>query len=250
MKLYILDAGRVFIPDMNHFTPERNIGVPVTIPLSMALIDHPKGLVVFDTGLNLDTVPDFMKKDISSVPEQRIDRQMVRLGYRPEEVKYVILSHMHVDHVGGMVLFPHATFIVRKEELRMAWWPETYEGGYSFVDYKDTRGYKYIQPRDEEEVDVFFDRSLILVDTRGHSRGHQSLIVDLPKSGRMVLAGDAVQVGENLTKGYLPGICWNSEMAVRSIEKLQHMEREGMQIILGHDLASFERLKIAPEYYE
>ena len=250
MKLYVLDGGHVYVPDTSHFTPERNMGVPITIPLSMFLIDHPKGLVVFDTGLNVDNLPEAMRNDAHSTPDQRIDRQMARLGYRPEDVKYVILSHMHVDHVGGMTLFPDATFIVRKEELRMAWWPESYEGGYFFIDYKNTRGYKYLQPRDDEEVDVFFDRSLILIDTKGHSRGHQSLIVNLPKSGRIVLAGDAVQVAANLSEAILPGICWNSEMAVRSIEKLQHMQKEGMQIILGHDPVSFEHLRIAPEYYE
>jgi N-acyl homoserine lactone hydrolase len=250
MKLFVLDGGQTTHPDTSHFMPERNMGVPITIPFSMFLIEHPKGLVVFDTGLNVDSLPEAMKKEVHSTPEQRIDRQMARLGYRIEDAKYVILSHMHVDHVGGMTLFPHATFIVRKEELRMAWWPESYEGGYFLTDYKDTRGYRYLQPRDDEEVDVFFDGSLVLVDTRGHSRGHQSLIVNLPKSGRIVLAGDAVQVGENLSKGYLPGICWNSEMAGRSIEKLQHMEREGMRIILGHDIESFKQLMIAPEYYE
>lgn len=250
MKLYVLDGGSADHPDTSHFTPERNIGVPITIPFSMFLIDHPRGLIVFDTGLNVDNLPEPMKKDVRSTPEQRIDRQMAGLGYRPQDVKYVILSHMHVDHVGGMTLFPDATFIVRKEELRMAWWPESYEGGYFFEDYKDTRSYRYIQPRDDEEIDVFFDGSLKLIDTRGHSRGHQSLVVNLPKSGRIVLAGDAVQVEENLSKGYLPGICWNSEMAVSSIEKLQHMQAEGMRIIPGHDLMSFRELRTAPEYYE
>jgi N-acyl homoserine lactone hydrolase len=250
MKLYVLDGGRAFVPDMNHFTPEKNMGVPVTIPFSMFLIDHPKGLVVFDTGLNVDNLPEPMRKDLTYSTDQRIDRQMARLGYKPEDVKYVILSHMHVDHAGGMAQFPHATFVVRKEELRMAWWPETYEGGYLFDDYKDTRNYRFIQPRDDEIVDLFFDGSIVLFDTRGHSRGHQSVVVTLQKSGKIVLAADAVQVGENLSKGYLPGICWNSEMAVRSIEKLQHMEREGMEIILGHDLPSFEKLKTAPKYYE
>ena len=61
-----------------------------------------------------------------------------------------------------------------------------------------------LKPRDDEVVDVFFDGSLILVDTRGHSRGHQSVIVSLPKSGRIVLAGDAVQVADNLREGILP----------------------------------------------
>ena len=54
MRLYVLDGGRVHLPDKNHLTPDRNVGVPVTIPILMFLIDHPKGLVVFDTGIDTD----------------------------------------------------------------------------------------------------------------------------------------------------------------------------------------------------
>jgi hypothetical protein len=43
MKLYIFDGGHAHLPDMNHLTPDRNVGKPVTIPLLMFLIDHPKG---------------------------------------------------------------------------------------------------------------------------------------------------------------------------------------------------------------
>lgn len=76
------------------------------------------------------------------------------------------------------------------------------------------------------------------------------MIVTLPESGKIVLAGDAVLVAANLKEGLLPGICWNGEMAARAIEKLQHMEKEGMKIITGHDPESWKDLKIAPEYYE
>jgi N-acyl homoserine lactone hydrolase len=249
MRLYVFDGGRALVPDMSRFTMGKNIGIPVVIPFPMYLIDHPEGLVIFDTGINMDNLPEVFKKETTCSPDQRIDRQMVRLGYKPEEVKYVILSHMHLDHAGGMTLFPNATFIVRKEELRMAWWPEDGEKAYVFADYKDTRGYRYLQPKDDEEVDVFKDGSLILFDTSGHTRGHQSAVIRLPKTGTVVLAADAAQVGENLSKGYLPGGCWNSEIAAQSINKLQQLEKKGAKIILGHDLRSFEQLRIAPEWY-
>lgn len=253
MKLYILDGGQAHMPDMSHLTPGRNVGKPITFPFPMYLIDHPKGLVVFDTGFYLD-------KELKSYrnvpgqpdwkPEQRIDRQLIKLGYKPEDVKFVILSHMHKDHCGGMTLFPQATFIVRKQELHAAWWPESFQMGYSYDDFKDTRNFKYIQPLDEEEFDVFYDGSLICIDTKGHTRGHQSLIVNLPKYGKIVLAVDAAQVAEILEEKIIPGICWNSEMAVRAIEKLQHMQSIGMHIIMGHDPVAWKTLKIAPDYYE
>lgn len=250
MKLYVLDGGLAFVPDMSRFTPGKNVGVPVTIPFPLFLIDHPQGLVVFDTGLNTDHLPDAMKRETECTPEMRIDRQMAKLGYKPSDVRYVVLSHMHADHAGGMSFFPEATFVVRKEELRAAWWPDTCDKGYLFADYKDTRDYTYVQPEDDEEIDLFSDGSLVLFDTRGHSRGHQSAVVTLPGAGRMVLAADSVPVRENLSSGYLPGACWDNDMAARSIGKLQRMEREGLKIILGHDLASFKELKIAPDYYE
>ncbi len=54
MKLYVLEGGRAHLPDMSHLTPDRNVGRPITIPILMFLIDHPKGLVVFDTGVDTD----------------------------------------------------------------------------------------------------------------------------------------------------------------------------------------------------
>lgn len=250
MKLYILDCGRVRVPDMSFLTPGRNLGMPVTIPYPMFVIDHPKGLVIFDTGPMIEHWPDSKAKDLETTPEQRADRQLLTLGYKPEDAKYVVISHMHMDHCGGMTLFPDATFVIRKEELRAAWWPESFEGGYEYNDYKETRGYRYIQPRDDEEVDLFFDGSLVCIDTKGHTKGHQSMIVTFPQSGKIVLAADAVMVAANLREGLPPGTCWNSEMAMRAIERLRHMESEGAKIITGHDPEAWKGLKIAPEYYE
>jgi glyoxylase-like metal-dependent hydrolase (beta-lactamase superfamily II) len=247
MKLYVLDGGRAHLPDMNHFTPDRNVGKPVTIPLLMFLIDHPKGLVVFDTGVDVDRVEDPF---LEVRPQQRLDRQITSLGYRPADVRYVILSHLHLDHVGCMPLFPDATFIVRRQELRAAWWPDAYEGGYDFDALLRTRHLNYLQPATDEALDVFGDGTLVCINTKGHSEGHQSLVVTLPRAGRVVLAGDAAQVRENLTEKVPPGVCWSSRDAIESIEKLQHLEAQGALIILGHELSDLEALKLAPDFYE
>jgi N-acyl homoserine lactone hydrolase len=247
MRLYVFDGGRAHLPDMNHLTPDRNVGKPVTIPLLMFLIDHPKGLVVFDTGVDTDRSGDPF---LEALPERRLDRQMKRLGYEPGHVRYVILSHLHLDHVGCMPLFQDAIFIVRRQELRAAWWPDAYERGYDFDSLMKTRHLKYLQPGNDEALDVFEDGSLVCVDTKGHTEGHQSLVVNLPKSGRIVLAGDAAQVAENLRDKVPPGVCWSSQLAVESIQKLQHLQAQGALVILGHELSALDSLKLAPDYYE
>jgi N-acyl homoserine lactone hydrolase len=247
MKLYVLHGGNANLPDMSHLTPGRNVGKPITIPLRMFLIDHPKGLVLFDTGVNMDDATDpFLRAD----REQRIDRQINRLGYEADAIKYVIMSHLHFDHVGCMSLFPNATFVVRREELRAAWWPDAYEKGYDFDCLMLSRHFKYLQLVGNEAFDVFQDGSVICIDTRGHTEGHQSLIVNLPTSGRIVIAADAAQVADNLDHEIPPGLCWNSQLAVQAIERLQHMRAEGALVILGHELASLDSLKLAPDYYE
>jgi len=247
MKLYVFDGGRVHLPDLNHLTPDRNVGTPVTIPMLMFLIDHPKGLVVVDTGL--DTV-NSRAPFLEVTPEQRIDAQLRRVGYDPDDVKYVVLTHLHLDHVGGMPLFPKATFVVRRSELRAAWWPDAYEGGYDFDGLMQTRSFKYLQLPDGESCDLFLDGTVVCFDTRGHSEGHQSVLVDLPNSGKIVLVGDAVQVAENFTAKVPPGVCWSSRLAVQAMEKLEHLQMEGALLIFGHELSLLDKLVLSPDYYD
>lgn len=247
MKLYVLDGGRAHLPDMNHLTPDRNVGKPVTIPLLMFLIDHPKGLVLFDTGVDTDEASDPL---LETRPEQRVDRHIRRLGYEPAAVNYVVLSHLHLDHMGCMHLFPSATFVVRRQELRAAWWPDAYERGYDFDVLLKTRHLRYLQPGEDEAFDLFCDGSLVCIDTKGHTEGHQSLVVELPRSGRIVLAGDAAQVAENLTERVPPGLCWNSSHAVQAIDRLRHLQAQGALVILGHELSALDGLRPAPGWYE
>ncbi len=247
LKLYVFDGGRAHLPDMNHLTPDRNVGRPVTIPILTFLIAHPKGLVVFDTGVDTDVLGDpYLDAD----PECRIDRQIRRVGYEPADVAYVLLSHLHMDHIGCAGLFPQATFVVRRSELRAAWWPDAYEHGYDFNALLKMRHFTYLQLPDDEAFDLFLDGSIVCIDTKGHTEGHQSVIVDLPHSGRVVLAGDAAQVEENLSDSVPPGMSWSSQRAVQSITKLRHMQNQGALVILGHELSALESLKLAPDYYD
>jgi len=247
MKLYVFDGGRAHLPDLSHLTPDRNPGIPVTIPVLSFLIDHPKGLVVVDTGVDIDEGKDSL---LEAEPAQRIDRQMKRLGYDPGDVRYVVLTHLHFDHMGCLGLFPQATFVCRRSELRSAWWPDSYEKGYSFEGLVKARDLTFVQPPDNETFDVFEDGSVLCFDTRGHTEGHQSVLVNLPRTGRVVLTGDAIQVAENLTDTWPPGLCWNAQLAVQAIERLQHMQAEGALLIFGHELSQLESLRIAPDYYD
>ena len=136
---------------------------------------------------------------LDATPEQRIDRQMRAAWATSRPTSSTSSSPISTSTTSGAwPLFPDATFVVRRQELRAAWWPDAYERGYDFDRLLQTRDLKYLQPADGETFDVFEDGSLVCIDTKGHTEGHQSLVVTCPSPGRIVLVGDAAQVAENL----------------------------------------------------
>ena len=245
MKLYCIQVGSFRMP--RGFVAARctNANDVTVMPIFVYLIEHEKGLILVDTGQS------YAMRDDNSILEENgtVIPKLAELGYTPDDVKYVVMSHLHLDHSGYMNDFPNSTFIVRKEELKAAWWPEACEGGYVFPTFDKTRGYKFVQPADEESYDIFLDGSIVLIDTRGHSRGHQSLVLTLPETGKLVLACDAAPLKEVLERRLLPGTCTDNWQAIRSVEKLIHYEENGYKIIYAHDPDNLPD-KVFPEFFK
>lgn len=245
MKLYCIQVGAFRLPRGSVVARCRDANVPTVMPIYAYLIEHPKGLVLVDTGQSYEM------RDENTVMEEKdtIIHKLAELGYKPDDIRYLVISHMHLDHSGYMNDFPNTTFIVRKEELKAAWWPEICEGGYVFPTYEKTRNYQFIEPADDEDFDLFMDGSIVLIDTRGHSRGHQSVVLNLPKTGKTVLASDAAPMKEVLERTLLPATYIDSWQAVRSIRKLQHLESCGYKMIYAHDPENLPERNF-PEYFE
>ena len=92
------------------------------LPVSAYLIEHPKGLVLFDTGWNVDTREKvvnrkyFLPISYGMLPEgQAIHEQLARLGHAPSSLDYVFLSHLDGDHVGGLMHVKDAKHILVSE---------------------------------------------------------------------------------------------------------------------------------------
>lgn len=257
MKLYITSSGDLNL-DQGWLTAMTNHGNRIDVPVPMYIIDHPQGLVVFDTGMNIAVVPDNGAEYWGPVAgaftptmsrEQGIDRQLRRIGKSVEDVRFVIHSHLHLDHAGNIGMFPNATHIIRKAELQNAWWPERFQrAAYVMDDFKVTRELNIIELT--RDLDLFGDGSVELIDTKGHTKGHQSLIVRLPNSGTMILASDAAYMAENL-QGTVPGIVWNVEYAMDAIERMKLIrDIEGGKIILSHSAEMHSQLRQLPQYYD
>ena len=133
LKLYQVSSG-VLELDKGFLTAMVDVGKRIRVPVAMYIIDHPRGLVIYDTG-NADEVSDggcagYWGKALcdaitpTQTRDEVIDRWLEKFGYSVDQVKYVIYSHFHLDHAGNIELFPKATHVVQKAELRAAWWPE------------------------------------------------------------------------------------------------------------------------------
>ncbi|MGE0483867.1 MAG: N-acyl homoserine lactonase family protein [Gammaproteobacteria bacterium] len=227
IKLYQVSSGMLEL-DKGWLTAMRDVGKKIKVPVAMYIIDHPRGLVVYDTGNNVAVSDGKCESYWGKLcgaflaiqsREEVIDKQLEKFGYKTSDVKYLVLSHMHLDHAGNMEMFPNATIVVQKSEMKTAWWPEKFQAA-AFVlgDYDDARNFNYLEL--EGDFDLFGDGSVVVLDTKGHTQGHQSLMVKLKNTGALFLAGDAVYTPEN-EAGVIPGITWNTYESMQSINRLK-----------------------------
>jgi N-acyl homoserine lactone hydrolase len=229
----------------------------VTIPVSMWVLKHPKGLVVFDTGNNvaISDSADNCKKywaagscDFLKPNQKRsdvIDAQLQKLGFKTDDVKVVISSHSHLDHAGNIGMFPKAIHVMQKKELYQGWWPEKFQGrepNGSFVlnDMNAARGYNFFEI--EGDYDLFGDGTVQIISTPGHTLGHQSLKVKLPQTGTVILTQDAIWMQEN-ADGYVAGLNYSVKDWTDSANKLKMMrDLEGAKLLFAHDAPQFDKM--------
>jgi glyoxylase-like metal-dependent hydrolase (beta-lactamase superfamily II) len=230
----------------------------ISMPCPSFLIEHDRGLVLFDTGVSPKGLKDPKrhipvlagKYGMTTGEELAIDSQLKGLGLAPSKVKYVIASHLHFDHAGGLYLFSDSTLLVGAGEWSHAYAPRSTGHHPEFLtDLIETLGFDWIElPGD---YDLFGDGSVLILRTPGHTPGELSLVVRLPNR-TVVLTGDTCHYRVELEHG-LPaqGYCADVAKGTQSIRRLQ-MVRDAYDadVWIGHDVGDWARLPHAPEHIE
>jgi len=230
----------------------------ITIPVPSFLIQHPEGLILFDTGLHPDAVEDPEKAygaELASVlgigggPDARLDLQLAALGFTLNDVTHVISSHGHFDHTGGLHLFPEAKHYFGEGELRYASWPDPIQAFVYRPEVLDN-----IRKLDVREVpgelDLFGDGALTIIPTPGHSPGEVSLVVRL-KSRTFILTGDAIHLRAAMEQEFHFPIDADTKEALRSLRKLKYLKESlDATIWISHDPDDWAEFAHAPGYYE
>ena len=105
--------------------------------------------------------------------------------------------------------------------------------------------------RFDPDHDVFGDGSVTILATPGHTPGHQSLLVKLPKTGALVLSGDAVHFKSNWENRGVPSNNTDKDQTLASMQRIADvLAKEKAQLWINHDKAQRDSLKIAPEFYD
>ncbi|MFJ4192565.1 N-acyl homoserine lactonase family protein [Pseudomonas sp. NPDC089534] len=222
---------------------------PLTVPIPCFLIEHERGLILFDTGLVPDAWDDprAVYGDLVDVfslecPEENtLEKQINKAGFALSDVTHVIISHAHFDHTGGMFLFPQAEFYMSEADIRYAFWPDAaYRGFYRHQDLEATRFFNWNPLR--EDLDLFGDGSLVLYQTPGHTLGELSLLVKLP-SKTFLIAGDTVHLRSGLVAMCPCPVDINALQAIQSIQRIKQISVSTQaEIWVPHDPDDWERL--------
>lgn len=229
-------------------------------PVSFYVIAHPKGNIIFDTGNNDKTITDpdgwwgplAKGFGLKMTQDDAIPAQLAKIGLKTDDIKYVVVGHMHLDHGGNISQFPNATLVVQNDELKAAWWPDE---GYSLYyipgDFASTKQMKVI--RLEGDLDMFGDGSFRLFRAPGHTPGSQFAVVRLKNTGPAILTSDTVYLKESLDKDLIPPIpgTWSPSGMYQAYQHIRLIrDTENAQLFIAHDPELFKAAKHAPDYYD
>ncbi|MET4208257.1 N-acyl homoserine lactonase family protein [Bradyrhizobium sp. LA2.1] len=246
-KLYVLNCGEGTAGDISRWTPGLNEGKAMDFVDSCYLIKHSsKGWFLWDTGIAdaVAAMPNgLVPADPKAVTWRRpktLAAQLEQLGLKPDDVKAMAVSHTHPDHTGNVELFPQAMLYVQKAEYD---WP----GANNEPRFKPSHPVELLAG----DKDVFGDGSVTILSTPGHTPGHQSLLVKLPKTGAVVLSGDAVHFKDNWDNRRVPSMNANKDQSAASMQKIADtLTKEKAQLWINHDKAQRDSQKMAPEFYD
>jgi N-acyl homoserine lactone hydrolase len=229
-------------------------------PVSFYVITHPKGNIIFDTGNNDKTIADAegwwgpLAKGfgLKMTKDDAIPAQLAKIGLKTDDIKYVVVGHLHLDHGGNISQFPNATLVAQNDELKAAWWPDV---GYSLYyipgDFEATKRMNII--RLDGDLDMFGDGSVRIFRAPGHTPGSQFAVVRLKNTGPVILTSDAVYLKESLDKNLIPPIpgTWSPKGTYEGYQHIRQIrDTEGAQVFIAHDPELFKAAKHAPDFYD
>ncbi len=250
IKVHILPCGSTVVDEALPFSsksknPLAFTGIlrgkkhRISVPVTAYLIEHPKGLVLVDTGwdesirknarkyegfFNYFASPGFLPDG------EGIVDQLTKRGYRISDIQYCVLTHMDIDHAGGIRHVKNAKHIMCSN----AEWNAANKSNPRYL--KRLWMGMNIQTFPDKEYDLFGDGTVILLPMHGHSAGMTAVKVS-NGTEYVLIAGDCGYGRPSWEDQILPGVEWNRNEAKKSLEKLRQfgIDPSCKGILMTHD---------------
>ncbi len=216
------------------------------LPIYAWLIEHPEGLIVIDTGETSQAAESFTLGLREWVrPDEEIGMRLQALRVNPHDVRWVILTHLHMDHRDGLHYFPRAQVLVSKRELDGRRGPSGQVAGYHSPALARTHAVRFesgpLGPFESSET-VTKAGDVALVPTPGHTAGHLSVIVREGESS-LFFAGDATYTEDLLIERALDGNAVDETAWYATADRMLDYARTQPTVYLpAHDPQAAKRL--------
>lgn len=250
VRLYVFDCGTLRTEDPKMFSLKREEVATPYMAVACYLIVHPKGTLIWDTGVLPDAVPS--SNPVVEKAARTLKSQLAEVGYAPSDITYLALSHYHSDHTANANDYASATWLVTQVE-RDAMFAEKLPGPPSPnpSHYSALKNSKTVIIPAGHDHDVFADGTVVIKPTPGHTPGHQALFVRLAKTGGVVLSGDLWHHPEERALKRVPGIEFDQQQTITSREMLEvFLKQTSSKLWIQHDYMGFAKLRKAPQHYE
>jgi N-acyl homoserine lactone hydrolase len=253
-RMYVFNCGEIAIKDISHWSPGVNPGQPFEFSNNCYLIRHAKGWMLWDSGYSdaVSARPEGVVApsglNVGRMP-RTLTSQLTEVGLTPSDITHLAFSHMHGDHIGNANLFSKATLHIQETEYDAAFGPDFAKFSFNVTAYEKLRDNRVIKLRGDH--DVFGDGSVTIISTPGHTPGHQSLLVRLPRRGPVVLSGDLVHFQDNWDHRRVPAFNYNREQSLASMQKVAELlASQKAELWINHDRAQSARIPRSPQYIE
>jgi len=244
VTLYTFSGGTVTANNLNLFAQgDTYKGDSKELADAFYVINHPKGTLLWDTGL-----PEMLVGQDPFTPEggaftitrkDSIKTQLKGIGMVPEDIDMIAFSHIHFDHTGAANHFANAQWLVQESE-------------YDFANGEDIKGNSFYAPDSFNKLtnveklhgdkDVFGDGTVIIKSMPGHTPGHQVLFLRLKNNGPTLLSGDIYHFEQNRADATVPQFNYDIPVTENSIKEFEAFAKaENAQVIIQHDAGNFAK---------
>jgi N-acyl homoserine lactone hydrolase len=249
-RLYVINCGESRATDVSQWTTlPADAGKPYVY-----LIKHAKGWMLWDSGMadSIARMPEGLpnpRRTLVFFVSKPLAQSLAEIGVAPADIGHFAMSHTHSDHTGNANLFAGSTIFMQAAEYEAAFGPQPQRFGFNPATYERLREAKVVKLNGDH--DVFGDGSVVIKSTPGHTAGHQSLFVRLPKSAPVLLSGDFVHFAANWDAKRAPLLSFDREQTLRSMAAMDAFTKQtGARLWINHDGEQSRTIPKAPAYVE